>query len=294
MQIKEYQNYHETQKHTSDDFPFNIYPCSIPRDFIQVSLHWHNEMELVVIKKGTGLVSVNLHKKTVSSGDIVCVLPGQLHSIEQKEQEYMEYENILLQPSMLVSREQDLCASRYILPLISGKLSLEPFITPELVWYPEAIYCIHEIDQLSALRPEGYQLAVKGWLFQFLFILITNQKSRDSVSKIAANSLQKLKIILRYVETHYSESITIDQMAALTYYSKSHFMKFFKQHMGMGFTEYLNIYRLTMACGLLDSTEDTILDIAAQVGFDNPSYFNRLFKRKYQMTPKDYRFRYKL
>ncbi|RAZ88337.1 AraC family transcriptional regulator, partial [Klebsiella oxytoca] len=77
--------------------------------------------------------------------------------------------------------------------------------------------------------------------------------------------------------------ITIDQMAALTYYSKSHFMKFFKQHMGMGFTEYLNTYRLTIACRLLDFTEDTVLDIAAQVGFDNPSYFNRLFKRKYQM-----------
>jgi len=294
MQIKEYQNYHETQKHTSADFPFNIYICSIPQDFIQVPLHWHNEMELIVIKKGTGLVSVDLHTKAVSSGDIVCILPGQLHSIEQKEQEHMEYENILLQPSMLVSGEQDLCASQYILPLTTGKLSPERFITPELAWYPEAAHCIYEIDQLSGLHPEGYQLAVKGWLFQFLFTLITNQKSRDSVSKTTTNSLLKLKTILGYVETHYSEPITIDRMAALTYYSKSHFMKFFKQHMGMGFTEYLNTYRLTIACRLLDSTEDTILDIAVQAGFDSPSYFNRLFKRKYQMTPKNYRSRYKL
>ncbi len=294
MQIKEYQNYHETQKHTSSDFPFNIYLCSIPQDFIQIPLHWHNEMELIVIKKGTGLVSIDLHTETVSSGDIVCILPGQLHSIEQKEQAHMEYENILLQPSMLISGEQDLCASQYILPLTAGKLSLERFITPDLSWHPEAARCIYEIDQLSDLHPDGYQLAVKGWLFQFLFTLITNQKSRDSASKATANSLLKLKTILGYVEAHYGESITIDQMAALTYYSKSHFMKFFKQHMGMGFTEYLNTYRLTIACHLLDSTEDTILDISVQSGFDSPSYFNRLFKRKYQMTPKNYRSRYKL
>ena len=122
----------------------------------------------------------------------------------------------------------------------------------------------------------------------------TNQKSKDFVSKATANSLLKLKTILRYVETHYSESITIDQMAALTYYSKSHFMKFFKQHMGMRFTEYLNTYRLTIVCDLLDSTEDTILYIAVQSRFDSPSYFNRLFKRKYRMTPKSYRPQYKL
>ena len=64
-------------------------------------------------------------------------------------------------------------------------------------------------------------------------------------------SLEKMKTILKYVEEHYSEHITIDDMAALTYYSKSHFMKFFKQQMGTGFIEYLNDYRLTMAERLL-------------------------------------------
>ena len=59
------------------------------------------------------------------------------------------------------------------------------------------------------------------------------------------------KTVLKYVENHYTEKLTIDDMAELTYYSKSHFMKFFKAHMGIGFTEYLNDYRLTMAARLL-------------------------------------------
>lgn len=56
MNINEYQNYHETKAHTSAEFPYNTYLCSIPLDFPGVPLHWHDEMELVVIKKGQGCI----------------------------------------------------------------------------------------------------------------------------------------------------------------------------------------------------------------------------------------------
>ena len=74
-------------------------------------------------------------------------------------------------------------------------------------------------------------------------------------------------------------------MAALTFYSKSHFMKFFKAYMGTGFIEYLNDYRLTIAERLLRTSGSSVLDIAEKSGFDNLSYFNRIFKRKYGQTP---------
>lgn len=289
MNMNEYQNYHETKSHTTAEFPYNTYLCSIPLDFIQVPLHWHKELELIVIKKGAGIVSVDFSKETVSAGDIVLILPGQLHSICQKEACSMEYENILLNPSMLISGEDDLCAARFILPLTEGRLSADTFLTPALSYYPDISGCIQTIDRLCDIRPEGYQLAVKGWLFQLLYHLIQNQKNRDSVLKSKTKSLEKLKTILKYVEEHYAEHLSIDHMAALTYYSKSHFMKFFKSHMGMGFTEYLNDYRLTIAARLLTASDCSILEAASQAGFDNLSYFNRLFKRKFGDTPGHYR-----
>ena len=94
-----------------------------------------------------------------------------------------------------------------------------------------------------------------------------------------------MKTILKYVEEHYAEHIAIDDMALLTYYSKSHFMKFFKAHMGVGFIEYLNDYRLTMSELLLRSSDDPVIEIAQKCGFDNLSYFNRIFKRKYGQSP---------
>lgn len=289
MNLNEYQNYHETKSHTVSEFPYNTYLCSIPLDFTLVPLHWHAELEIVVIKKGTGLISVDFDKRTVTSGDIVFIRPGQLHSIEQYSTRVMEYENIILKPELLISGETDLCARQFITPLMKGELRCAAFLTPAVPGYPEISDCISHIDYLCERQPNGYQLAVKGFLFQLLFLLISHQQKKSAIPALQTKSLEKIKTILKYVEEHYDEHITIDDMAALTFYSKSHFMKFFKAHMGTGFIEYLNDYRLTIAERLLRTSDASVLEIAEKSGFDNLSYFNRIFKRKYGQSPRKQR-----
>ena len=83
--------------------------------------------------------------------------------------------------------------------------------------------------------------------------------------------------------------ISIYDVASLLDYSESHFMRYFKNTMGTSFIDYLNEYRLTMASRLLVTSDSSILDIANEVGFDNLSYFNRSFKKKYNTTPLRYR-----
>ena len=285
MNLSEYQNYHETKSHTASEFPYNTYLCSIPLDFTLVPLHWHAELEIVVIKKGTGLISVDFEKRTVSSGDIVFIRPGQLHSIEQNGARKMEYENIILKPELLISGEADLCARQFITPLMKGELRCVTFLTPAVPGYPEISDCLSRIDHLCEKRPDGYQLAVKGFLYQLVFLLLSHRQKKSTSPALQTKSLEKIKTILKYVEEHYADHITIDDMAAITFYSKSHFMKFFKAHMGTGFIEYLNDYRLTIAERLLRTSDATVLEIAEKSGFDNLSYFNRMFKRKYGQSP---------
>lgn len=66
-------------------------------------------------------------------------------------------------------------------------------------------------------------------------------------------------------------------------------MKYFKQYAGMPFIQYLNDYRLTRAGGFLQNTEESVTQIALKCGFENLSYFNRLFRRKFGVTPGQYR-----
>ena len=125
-----------------------------------------------------------------------------------------------------------------------------------------------------------------------LFYILFNKRSSRNAQKKDYKSLEKMKLILKFVENNYMEKITIEDVAKEVNLSQSHFMKYFKNTMGTSFIDYLNEYRLTMASRLLISSDSSILDIAAEVGFDNLSYFNRSFKKRFQQTPREYRKRY--
>lgn len=288
MNQDQYEIYHEKKKHTSEEFPYNTYLCSIPLDFSVVNLHWHQEMEIIVIKKGCGMVSVDLVSYFVQAGDLVFVAPGQLHSIAQKEQEKMEYENILFKPGLLKSAGYDMCYDNFLGPFFEGKISLYPVFQGERKDYQEIADMIQRIDDLCDRKPYGYQVAVKGHLFCLFFTLISNGEKKEPKT-IRQKSLEKTKVILSYVAEHFQQEITIEEIASQCYYSKSHFMKFFKEVMGVTFIQYLNDYRLDVAAKLLTTTSDSIYEVALDVGFDNLSYFNRCFKKKYGMTPGQYR-----
>lgn len=287
MNKRQYQTYRENKKHTPEGFPYNTYLCTIPLDFGAVEIHWHEEIELIIIKKGEGLVRVDLVEYEVKAGDIVFVPSGKLHSIGQKDNETMEYENIIFKPSLLLAEGNDLCGESFILPVCRGEIQTAPLIDRGTVCHSEAAELIARIDGLCDKKSYGYQLAVKGCLFQLMYLLIT--EGTDSGERLNKKTSEKLKLILTHIGDNYQRHISVEEIAGQCFYSKSYFMKFFRETMGVTFVEYLNNYRLDIAAKKLKSTDDNILNIAIDCGFDNLSYFNRRFKAKYGMSPGAYR-----
>ncbi len=288
MNILEYENYHENIPHGDVVFPYNTYPCSIPMDFSIVPLHWHDEMEIIYVKKGQGLITVDFKQYRAAPHTIVLILPGSLHSIEQLGDHSMEYENIIFHPNMLLSKNADRSSTDFILPLLHGKITVPTVFTPVYPYYADVSRCIDACDEICKTKPQGYELFIKSMLFQFFFILDNRCRNLSRPPK-DRKTLEKTKLVLKYIENHYMEKITISMVAKAAGFSESHFMRYFKETMGTSFIEYLKDYRLTMAARLLAGSDSTILEIASEAGFENLSYFNRTFKKHYGVTPSQYR-----
>ena len=191
MQLTKYEIYHENKCRTPIDFPYNTYLCTIPLDFSTVNIHWHEEVEIIVIKKGTGIVSVNLTEYKVCEGDAVFIMSGQLHSISQLENSTMEYENIQFRPSMLKATGSDLCWEQFISPLISSKKIIYPLICADQMIKSGIAEYIQKIDMLCDEKSAGYQIAVKGYLYLMLHRLVS--EICETFSQISQKNIDKIK-----------------------------------------------------------------------------------------------------
>lgn len=283
--------YHETKQHSDAMFAFNIYPCTIPTDFSFVPLHWHDSMEIIYVKRGTGIVQVDFTTYNAVAGDIFLVQPGHLHGLRNILKEHMEYENIIFDMNFLGSSYVDLCSQKYLLPIINGKIQLPHYIGKNSELYTSVAACLDACDSLGSIHTNGYELGIKGYLMVFLSMLMQSvcYKEKCCADLTINKNIQKLKTVLSRIDLDYDKKLTINDMADECGYSASHFMRWFKDVTGSGFTNYLIEYRLNKAALALKESDDTILYIAEKNGFDNLSNFNRLFKKKFEMTPSQFR-----
>jgi len=287
MNILEYENLHEDKQHGNSNFPYVTYPCSIPLDFPSVPAHWHDEAEIIYVKKGRLQVTVDFESYYCKEGSIVIVTPGRIHSIEQAGSWKCEYENIIFNLDILKSRIPDSATADYISPVSHGKYPIPTLVDKSYPQYSAVAGAIDAADEICKTWPVGYELAIKSQLFNLFFTLISS--GIGTARPKHTPELDRMRTVVKHIENNYANKITIEDIARVAGVSESHFMKMFKNTMGVSFIEYLNDYRLTMAARLLLSSSDSITTIAADCGFENLSYFNRLFMRKFSVTPRQYR-----
>lgn len=279
-------SFQEKKQHGSLFFPFNIYPCTIPRDFPSVALHWHKSMELIYIKKGHGRVQVGQQMFSASAREVYILPPGTLHAILGADGARMEYENMIFDVEFLGSGTADICAQRYLVPLAAGQLALPVRLVPGMPGYDAVSLSLTEAEELCRDRCPGYELGVKAAMLRLLSLLLGMRP--EPLPPETAGTL-RLRAVLQRIEEDYAKPLTVGQAAADCGCSASHFMRWFRQMTGSGFTAYLNERRLAAAAEQLRASNDTVLAIAGDVGFENLSNFNHQFKARYGVTPSAYR-----
>ena len=276
----------EDAKHGEAFFPVQKYITNLKPDYPVVTTHWHEEAEFTLITEGQALYHIDLAEYPVEAGDLLFIPPLVLHSISLQEYPKISSETYVFHMNFLGGNSTDICSTRYLTPLMNQEFSMPYLIKPEHPAYASLRKIFNQINSLYGAAVPRYELALKSLFLQTIFLLL--QYSKRNLSSDTGTSSDKLKQVLDYIEVHYAENITISELAKLCYFSDYHFMRFFKKHMNMTCVEYINNLRLEKSVELFEQGNTSILDVSLSTGFHNLSYFHKVFKRKYHMTPKSF------
>ena len=141
-------------------------------------------------------------------------------------------------------------------------------------------------------EPADYEIQVRTELSNIFCVLNKLQKKIEETHPLQMPNYlleKRVQVLLDYIHTHYNDKITIEELARTASISKTEVLRSFKIIVGMSPINYLNSYRLQRAAHMLIDTNKSIQEIAEDCGFNDNSYFSKLFKKKYSITPHDYR-----
>lgn len=284
-------NLKENRIHGDFNLPFTTYDIKIFDKFPLITMHWHEEIEIVFIEDGQLNISVDLNEFIASSGDIIFVKPFNLHSFKKVQDKESTLKSMVFNLSMLQSALTDGCLIKYIAPIINNENELPILIKNTDKGYEDIKNTLINLFTCYNEKYEGYELEIKSLLYNLFSLLYRYNLIKKTTKKVnlSYDASYKIKNVLNYISENYTNPITIKELAEISNFSEYHFMKFFKKYIGLTAIEYINNYRLVMASKLLIETDKSIMDISLEIGFNSVSYFNKLFKNTYNVTPKEFR-----
>lgn len=285
MRILEYK---ENKRHGSFEFPVEAYHVNEQHPRYRMPLHWHEEFEVIQIISGGFDYEIGQHSGTAQAGDILFVNGGEFHAgIPLRS----EYRCIVFGLSFLL-KEDDTAGSKLLAPFFQGD-AIVSLRLPENDTVISAI--LYRLFGLLTEKPPGFELQVQGLLYQLFGYIIQNHYYEKNAGGDLGNKkrLSQLKNALSLIEKEYPSHITLERLARSAGMSPKYFCQFFRQMTHYSPITYLNRRRIEVACYKLISGWQNMTDLAFECGFNDLSYFIRVFKGIVGMTPKKYSLKHK-
>ena len=270
------------------DFPIAFFDDDLTT--VRVPWHWHDELEIVVILSGEVSIFIAGCELHLKAGEGYFANSGILHSSELCSDTGWQH-CMVFSPHVLASPD-DIIWNTYVLPILSHKNL--PFIklSSKVPWQKEILSLAEKAWLSGANEKTDYALTVRYALSRITSLIVHNidtQEEHPFTSKTQRDEL-RIKKTLYFIETHYREQITIDDIAADADISVSTLLRLYHDILHTTPIQYVLQYRLEQIREeLLSYPDSAISEIAYSCGFNDISYFNRCFLKKYSFTPSDFR-----
>ena len=273
------------------DFPIAFFDDDLTK--VRVPWHWHDELELAVILSGETNVFIAGCELNLKAGEGYFANSGILHSAELLSK--TGWQHCMVFSPRVIAAPDDIIWNKYVSPILSHQKL--PFIklSPKTPWQKEALSLAEKAWISGAKEKTDYALTVRFALSR-IFSLITHNIDTETehpfTSKTQRDEL-RIKKTLYYIETHYREQLTIDSIAASADISVSTLLRLYHDILHTTPIQYVLQYRLEQILEeLLLYPDSSISETAYSCGFNDISYFNRCFLKKYGYTPSTFRCEY--
>lgn len=270
------------------EFPFLIMDQTLyEKDNQEDTFHWHSYCEITYIKKGRGCYFVNGEKYEVKSGDLIIFNNVELHGWQAAE-ERVEM-TVMIFPTEFVSVPLTMFDNDYLKPFLERGGNFRNKIEAGEENAAEIIKTMEDIDREWKEGGVGYRLMIKAQVLRILTLLIRHYQKDVSEKKSGLRlgekkkSMKRIEEALYYINSHFTEKISLEEAASIACMSPNYFSSYFKKVFRCGFSEYVTKLRLKKAGEMAKTTDLTVGEIAAACGFSNMSNFYRLQKKYAQV-----------
>lgn len=275
----------ELATHGSKQFPIQYYlddTDNFPNH--NVNRHWHDELEFAVIQEGTADYLIGEEIVQLGKGDGIFINSRIIHGYEAGGRAVVP--NIVFSPE-LISGGNQMVYQKFIQPILCSRISCL-YLSSQIDWQNEILQSLQQIFHLLNSEEETREIDVQINIASIWRTLYLHQQSCMELPQTAGflTTQERLRLMLEFIYENYTERIRLADIASAAKVSTSEALRCFKEGADASPVDYLIQFRLNKARELLQTTENTVTEIAATVGFENAGYFGRMFKKAFGVTPK--------
>ena len=274
----------------SQDFPY-IATCAELDKYIEPAIpwHWHPTVELFYMESGTLEYTTPNGKWVFPAGSGGFVNANVLHrtTFRDKEQENIQLLH-LFDPVLLAGEHGSRMEAKYIRPLTSAASIEMIALYPDNPKQEKILREIRQAFEVSDTQ-RGYEFELRHRLTEIWMKLY--ELARPAMdSKIRSDGAdEKVKAMMAYIHEHFSEPISVDQLADIAHVSKRVCFRLFRERLHTTPVEYMRSHRLRRACRMLIKDKESITQIACACGLGSSSYFGKVFREQFGCCPVEYR-----
>ncbi len=245
-------------------------------------VHYHDEVELLIVDDGAIRFTVDGRNYDAAAGEIIFVNSGIPHSTYRI--------NKKLKSGIIQFRESDFVDAENLQFInYSSKLKSISEIPIAVIRDAEFFEAAKRLISESQERDIAYDMFIRAEIYKILGFLYRNKYLVEVYNIKSSKEAQKILPLLSHINSNYNENLTLEAASAMLNFDPSYFCRIFKLATGATFTEYLNFVRICKSEKLLARSDKSILEISEAVGFSSVSYFNRIFKKYKNCSPRFYR-----